>query len=157
MLVRWCQVQSQVKPLLILQDDLMYLAAVHKRAGDYSCWMLSVFSWNCIVTCLCTVSALLGEIVFVFCFFFTMSVDNGQMETTIRNKSCVLSLAVSHSNPFPQRLCGSIHHSVQWEHLLKPTSWLGWDETSTPAEASDLKSDPFRSPIQSVKFFCSGQ
>lgn len=31
---------------------------------------------------------------------------------------------------------------------------LGWDETSIPVKASDLKSDPSQTPIQSVKFFC---
>lgn len=36
-------------------------------------------------------------------------------------------------------------------------AWLGWDETSTPAKASDLKSDPSQPPIQPVNFFCSGQ
>lgn len=36
-------------------------------------------------------------------------------------------------------------------------AWLGWDETSTPVEASDLKSDSSQAPIQSVKLFCSRQ
>lgn len=34
---------------------------------------------------------------------------------------------------------------------------LGWDETSTPAKASDLKSDPSQPPIQPVNFFCPAQ
>lgn len=36
-------------------------------------------------------------------------------------------------------------------------AWLGWDETSTPAKAPDLKSDPSQPPIQPVNFLCPAQ
>lgn len=95
----------------------------------------------------------------ILCYLIPVKKD---IETALKQNVCKYardSNGTSTTPPFPPRR----HDSTPNQALVftrlpaiysKPGAGLGWDETTTPVKAPDLKSDPSQPPIQSVRAFC---